>query len=190
MSETVNDAVKPLRADAARNRARLLAVAYETFAAEGVSVPIDEIAKRAGVGPGTVYRHFPTKEALFAAVVSDRVRSIVDEGRSLLADEPGSALFEFIGGMVRASATDHGLADALVGYGIDFETAVPDAEATFTGLMADLLTAGQRAGTVRTDIGIVELKALLMVCKADADKCLGADVGRVAAVIIDGLRAR
>ena len=56
---------RPLRADAARNRARVLEVAYETFAAEGLSVPIDEIARRAGVGAGTVYRHFPTKEDLF-----------------------------------------------------------------------------------------------------------------------------
>ena len=56
---------KPLRADAARNRARVLEIAYETFAAEGLSVPIDEIARRAGVGAGTVYRHFPTKEDLF-----------------------------------------------------------------------------------------------------------------------------
>ena len=52
---------KPLRADAARNRARVLETAYDTFAAEGLSVPIDEIARRAGVGAGTVYRHFPTK---------------------------------------------------------------------------------------------------------------------------------
>ena len=63
-----------MRADAARNRARVLEVAYETFAAEGLSVPIDEIARRAGVGAGTVYRHFPTKEALFPAVIDDRVR--------------------------------------------------------------------------------------------------------------------
>ena len=65
---------RPLRADAARNRARVLEVAYDTFAAEGLSVPIDEIARRAGVGAGTVYRHFPTKEDLFRAVVDDRLR--------------------------------------------------------------------------------------------------------------------
>jgi len=59
---------RPLRADAARNRARVLEVAYDTFAAEGLSVPIDEIARRAGVGAGTVYRHFPTKDDLFLAV--------------------------------------------------------------------------------------------------------------------------
>ena len=68
---------KPLRADAARNRARVLETAYETFAAEGLSVPIDEIARRAGVGAGTVYRHFPTKEDLFRAVVDSRIRRII-----------------------------------------------------------------------------------------------------------------
>ena len=71
---------RPLRADAARNRARVLEVAYETFAAEGLSVPIDEIARRAGVGAGTVYRHFPTKEDLFRAVVDGPDQRIVDEG--------------------------------------------------------------------------------------------------------------
>ncbi len=71
-------AEKPMRADAARNRAKVLEVAYETFAAEGLAVPIDEIARRAGVGAGTVYRHFPTKEALFGAVFEDRMRRIAD----------------------------------------------------------------------------------------------------------------
>src|SRR6476646_2326574 len=101
---------RPLRADAARNRARVLEVAYETFAAEGLAVPIDEIARRAGVGAGTVYRHFPTKEALFEAVFSDRVRHIVDDGRALLGTAgPGEALFEFLRNMVRDGATDYGL---------------------------------------------------------------------------------
>src|ERR1700760_1416434 len=88
---------KPLRADAARNRARVLETAYETFAADGLSVPIDEIARRAGVGAGTVYRHFPTKEDLFRAVVDSRIRRIIDEGRALLDDPgPGEALFAFL----------------------------------------------------------------------------------------------
>ena len=126
---------RPLRADAARNRARVLEVAYETFAAEGLSVPIDEIARRAGVGAGTVYRHFPTKEDLFRAVVEDRIRRIVDEGRALLAaEDPGEALFAFLRSMVlQWGATDRGLADALAGVGIDIETAMPDAEEAFLG---------------------------------------------------------
>lgn len=190
MSETVQPPVpqKPLRADAARNRARVLEVAYETFAAVGLGVPIDEIARRAGVGAGTVYRHFPTKEALFVAVFEDRVQRIGNHARELLAAEgPGQALFVFLQDMVRAGAADQGLVDALAGYGIDLETAAPGAEAAFLGMLEELLTAAQHAGTVRSDVGVIEVKALLMVCKA-AQHYGGEVSERVAGVIADGLR--
>ncbi|MDF2826649.1 MAG: transcriptional regulator, TetR family, partial [Mycobacterium sp.] len=158
---------KPKRADAARNRARVLEVAYETFAAAGLGVPIDEIARRAGVGAGTVYRHFPTKEALFGAVFDDRIQRIGDHARDLLQSEgPGQALFAFLRDMVRTGATDQGLVDALAGYGIDLEAAAPGAEATFLGMLGELLAAAQQAGTVRSDVGVMEVKALLVVCKA------------------------
>lgn len=185
MSETE----RPLRADAVRNRAKVLAVAYDTFAAEGLAVPIDEIARRAGVGAGTVYRHFPTKEALFGAVFEDRIRRIEDAARGLLATEgPGEALFVFLHEMVRTGATDQGLVDALAGYGIDLETAAPGAEAVFLGMLGDLLGAAQRAGTVRADVGVMDVKALLGVCKAAQH--YGDSVSeRVASVIADGLRA-
>ena len=97
------ETARPMRADAARNRAKVLAVAYETFAAEGIAVTVDEIARRAGVGPGTIYRHFPTKEALFTAVIEDRVRSFIDTAHALLAADPGTALFEFLREMVGAA---------------------------------------------------------------------------------------
>lgn len=177
-----------MRADAARNRVRVLEVAYETFAAEGLAVPIDEIARRAGVGPGTVYRHFPTKEALFEAVIEDRVRSILARGRVLLEDDPGTALFEFLREMVRTSAADHGIADALVGYGVDMATAAPGAEAAFAEVLEELLAAAQRVGAVRDDVGAAEVKALLMVCKATLDHGAGV-ADRVADVIVDGLRS-
>jgi AcrR family transcriptional regulator len=184
----VTENSRPLRADAARNRARVLEVAYETFAAEGLSVPIDEIARRAGVGPGTVYRHFPTKEALFEAVISDRVCTIVATAKALLDADPGTALFAFIKEMVRASAADHGMVDALAGYGMDIDAAAPGAEAAFLGLLADLLAGAQRAGTARADVGIAEMKALLLVCKATQQYGDGV-ADRVADVVIDGLRA-
>ncbi|WP_245906162.1 TetR/AcrR family transcriptional regulator [Mycolicibacterium palauense] len=178
---------RPLRADAARNRDRVLKVAYELFAEQGPSVPIDDIARRAGVGAGTVYRHFPTKEALFRAVVDDRVRQIVEHARELLAADPGTALFGFLREMVRAGAADHGMVDALTGYGIDVATAAPGAEAAFLGVLESLLSAAQRAGTVRADVGVAELKALMTVGKSGQDH--GSDVAeRIAAVIVDGLR--
>jgi AcrR family transcriptional regulator len=185
----VTETARPLRADAARNRARLLTVAYETFAAEGLAVPIDEIARRAGVGPGTIYRHFPTKEALFEAVIEDRVRSIVGKAKSLLAHDPGLALFEFLRELVRTAATDHGIADALERYGVDFNAAAPGAEAAFLEVLDELLAAAQRAGTVRTDVGAAELKALLMVCKSTQEHGDGV-ADRVACVIVDGLRTK
>lgn len=180
---------RPLRADAARNRARVLEAAYAAFAAQGLSVPIDEIARRAGVGAGTVYRHFPTKESLFGAVFSDRVRRIVDNAHELLLSAgPGEALFAFLQEVVRTAAADHGIVDALAGCGIDLETAAPGADAALRGVLGELLEAAQRAGTARDDVGVSEVKALLMVCKSSQG--YGQEVSeRVAGVIEDGLRA-
>jgi AcrR family transcriptional regulator len=185
----VGETDRPLRADAARNRARVLEVAYAAFAAEGLAVPIDEIARRAGVGAGTVYRHFPTKEALYGAVFEDRVRRIGEHARTLLVSEgPGEALFAFLREMVRTGATDHGLVDALAGYGIDLEAAAPGADAAFRGVLGELLVAAQRAGTARDDVGVSEVKALLLVCKSAQG--YGQEVSeRVAGVIEDGLRS-
>ena len=180
---------KPLRADAARNRARVLETAYQTFAAEGLSVPIDEIARRAGVGAGTVYRHFPTKEDLFRAVVDSRIRRIITEGRALLDQPgPGEALFAFLRSMVLDwGATDQGLVEALAGLGIDVDSVAPDADAAFRGLLGELLTAAQQAGTVRSDVDVAEIKTLMVGCQAmqGYDK---ARAERVTDVVIDGSR--
>ncbi|MGY4654195.1 TetR/AcrR family transcriptional regulator [Mycobacterium sp. URHB0021] len=182
---------RPLRADAARNRARVLEIAYQTFAAEGLSVPIDEIARRAGVGAGTVYRHFPTKEDLFRAVVEERISSIVDDGRALLSSQnPGGALFTFIRSMVlQWGAADHGLVDALAGVGIDINEAVPDAEAAFLGLVGDLLAAAQKAGSVRADVDVRDVKAIVVGCQAMQAYTPEA-AHRLLEVILDGLRPR
>jgi AcrR family transcriptional regulator len=182
---------RPLRADAARNRARVLEVAYETFAADGLSVPIDEIARRAGVGAGTVYRHFPTKDDLFRAVVEDRIRRIVDEGRTLLATpDRGEALFTFLRSIVlQWGATDRGLTDALAGVGIDIKTSIPQVEDDFLGLLDDLLRAAQKAGTVRADIAVPDIKAILVGAQAmQAAKPDAAE--RLTEVILDGLRTQ
>jgi AcrR family transcriptional regulator len=188
--EQMAQPARPLRADAMRNSARVLEVAYETFAAEGLSVPIDEIARRAGVGAGTIYRHFPTKEALFQAVIMDRMQHLVDVGYALLeSDEPGEALFIFLRSMVlQWGATDRGLAEALAGLGIDIAQAAPDAEDAFLALLGELLRAAQEAGTARQDIGVREVKSILVGCQAmEAYNSALAD--RVTEVVVDGLRA-
>jgi AcrR family transcriptional regulator len=182
-------AERPVRADAARNRARVLDVAYQTFAAEGLSVPIDEIARRAGVGAGTVYRHFPTKDALFQAVIADRMHHLIDEGRALLkSEDPGQALFTFLRSMVlQWGAADRGMVEALAGIGIDVNEAVPQAEEDFLSMLGELLRAAQHAGTARADVGVPEVKTLLVGCQAMQG--YNADLAeRVTDVALDGLR--
>lgn len=178
-----------MRADAARNRARVLEVAYETFAAEGLAVPIDEIARRAGVGAGTVYRHFPAKEDLFRAVIAERIKAIVEEGRTLLADaDPADALFEFLRSMVRWSADDRGLVDAFAGAGIDIKAVVPEAEDEYMAVLGELLRVAQEAGAVRRDIDAADVKALMVGCQAI--QSYNADlVEHTTGVVFDGLRA-
>jgi AcrR family transcriptional regulator len=181
---------RPLRADAVRNRARVLEVAYETFAAEGLGVPIDEIARRAGVGAGTVYRHFPTKEDLFRAVVEDRILNIVEQGQALAAAEDPDALFKFFRSIVlQWGATDRGLADALAGIGIVIETALPDVEDAFLRMLADLLAAGRKAGTVRSDLDVRDVKAILNGCLS-IQAANASQAERLTEVVLDGLRPR
>jgi AcrR family transcriptional regulator len=182
---------RPVRADAARNRARVLEVAYEIFAADGLSVPIDEIARRAGVGAGTVYRHFPTKEALFQAVIADRMNRIIDQGRALLeAEQPGEALFVFMRSMVlQWGATDRGLVEALAGIGIEVNSAAPQAEEDFLSLLAELLQAAQRAGTARAELTVPEVKTLMVGCQA-MQSYNGELADRVTDIALDGLRTK
>ncbi|WDZ83913.1 TetR/AcrR family transcriptional regulator [Micromonospora cathayae] len=88
---------RPLRADAARNRRLLLAAAADEFAERGLDASVADIARRAGVGKGTVFRHFPTKDDLIAAIVLDRIDALNTVGERLLeAADPGAALLEFL----------------------------------------------------------------------------------------------
>jgi AcrR family transcriptional regulator len=178
---------RPLRADAARNRARVLAVACETFAAEGFSVPVEEIARRAGVGTGTVCRHFPTKQDLVEAVFADRLKLIVDEGQALLdSGEPGQALFGFLRLLVLDwGVTNHGLKKAFAGSEIRIKT--EGAEDAFLAILGELLRAAQEAGTVRTDVGAAEVKGLIIGCQAM--QTYSSELAeRLVAVVFDGLR--
>src|SRR3954471_8222558 len=92
---------RPLRSDARRNRAGVLAAARELFAAEGVHVPLDEIARRAGVGAGTVHRHFPTKDALLARIVRADLHRRIEHARAEIdASGPAEALFALLLGLL------------------------------------------------------------------------------------------
>jgi AcrR family transcriptional regulator len=184
---------KPLRADARRNRARVLDAARTAFAAEGSSVPLDEIARRAGVGAGTVYRHFPTKEALFEAVVHDRLRQLAEAGRALndACADPGEALFRFIDGLITEAAPKRDLIDALDSAGVDVTAALAGVVGELRAATGRLLARAQHAGAVRADIDLTDLMALLSGTIQATQRRPGQriDPGRAIAVLCDGLRA-
>ena len=185
-------AIRPLRADARRNRDRVLEAARDAFAAEGSDVSLDEIARRAGVGAGTVYRHFPSKEALFEAVVLDRIRELVGEVRDLSDEpDPGRAFFSFVELLAREGARKRDLVEALSSDGIHLQLGGAPILLELVDRLAELLACAQRAGAVRMDIGVDDVMALLTGA-AYAISHIRADegrTGRLLSVMFDGLRA-
>jgi AcrR family transcriptional regulator len=171
-----------LRADARRNREKVLRAARETFAESGYDVPLDEIAARAGVGAGTVYRHFPSKEALFEAVTRARVEDLIaDAQQRAAAAEPGPAFFGFLLRLADEAAAKRDLPQAIAVPGT-----VQDEMRSSLGL---LLRNAQNAGAVRpgvtaTDL-VVLLKGMLVSLQQDPDPGLR---DRIVAIITDGLR--
>ncbi|NEE03603.1 TetR/AcrR family transcriptional regulator [Phytoactinopolyspora halotolerans] len=156
-----------MRADAQRNRAKVLEAAIELFAARGLAVSVHEIADHAGVGTGTVSRHFPTKEALFDAIVRARVEQLVRQARRLAAErEPGDAFFEFLALMVEEGGTDRGLADALAGAGFDVERAATDPDHDLDAAIREILSRAQASGAVRGDVDATDVRSVIEGCIA------------------------
>jgi AcrR family transcriptional regulator len=173
---------RPLRADAARNRERVLRAARDAFAESGYGVPLDEIAARAGVGPGTVYRHFPTKEALFEAVVTARVQDLVTDARArAYASDPGGAFFGFLARIAAESAAKRDLPDAI--------SIAGSLREDLNAALDLLLRRAQQARAVRADVRTPDLIVLfkgLFASLADISDPARRDV--VFAVLADGLR--
>ncbi|MFJ1969424.1 TetR/AcrR family transcriptional regulator [Streptomyces sp. NPDC087903] len=186
----MGEELRPLRADARRNRDRLLEVARTAFAAEGVAVPLDEIARRAGVGPGTLYRHFPTKESLLEAVVRERVRRLVDRAQALRhAEDPAAALVTVLDQVVEDAAEKADLVDMLAGAGVEVRTALATDVTRLHEAIGHLLARAQESGAVRGDIGIADLMAVLGgVLYALRNLGGGAAREPVLAILYDGLR--
>jgi AcrR family transcriptional regulator len=184
---------RPQRADARRNRDRLVEVAAVAFAADGLAISLDEIARRAGVGPGTLYRHFPTKEALFEAVVHHRLAALVDCARSLQSSEsPGDALLAFVDRLVIEAAPKRDLVDALASAQVQVGPAITGTAAELRAELGRLLLRAQRQGEIRADIGSADLMALVsgVLLALQSRSAEHADPELLLAVIHDGLRAR
>jgi AcrR family transcriptional regulator len=154
-----------MRADAERNRALILDTAIAAFAVDGLGVPVHEIARRAGVGTGTVSRHFPTKEALFEAIVASRVGRIVDRIEAL-AESPDQqdAFVRFMTILTEEGAANVGIAQAFAGAGYDMDAAAAAVGYDFDGVLRGALRRAQDALVVRADVHVADLKALMVGC--------------------------
>ena len=165
--DTMAQERRPLRADAERNRRRLLDAATAIFCERGLEVSVAEIAERAGVGRGTLFRNFPSKEDLIAAIVVERVRESVERGRSVLdSEDPGEALFTLIDGAVGLSQTDRALFDALDDEWLTNEE-IAAAHSELLAILDQLVRRAQAAGAVRSDVSAVDVLMMVKgVCEA------------------------
>jgi AcrR family transcriptional regulator len=156
-----------LRADAERNRKRLIEAATEMFGERGMEVGVAEIAQRAGVGRGTLFRNFPSKEALIAAVVVGAMNESVAHARALLEiDDPAEAVYALIDQAHERMLTDRALFEALD----DAWMAHPEIQAaheTMFEVVDTLLSRAQAAGAVRADIGAIDVVLMIKgVCES------------------------
>jgi AcrR family transcriptional regulator len=192
---SVTEDKRPLRADARRNRARILEAAEAVFAAKGVSVGIDEIAGAAHLGVGTLYRHFPTKEDLIAAILFERMRQLVERGRAYLdADDPVAGLRDFLTHVVDESLAKQDFVDALGGgpnpsMNPDPPPEVLEIAAGLNDLVSQLLAKAQARGAVRDDVTTGDLVGLVMgPCMACGSPLISApSPHKMLAVVFDGL---
>lgn len=177
------------RADARRNQAALLDAAAAAFVASGVDAPVRDIATRAGVGVGTIYRHFPTRADLIVAVYRHQVEACAKAGPTLLTDSatPHAALRAWIDLFVDFLVTKHGLAEAMQSGDAGFETLHTYFLDRLVPVCATLLEASVAAGEIRSDIEALQLM------RGVGNLCIGADnpdydARRLVELLIAGLR--
>ncbi|MDH6216142.1 TetR/AcrR family transcriptional regulator [Streptomyces pseudovenezuelae] len=184
--------VRPMRADARRNYERLLKVAAESFAEHGENASLDDIAKRAGVGSGTLYRHFPTRQALLEAAYVDRIEALAGRADELAEQlPPGEALVEWLNELCVGTIQVRGM-KALLGSAVTdgSSAAVTACGTSVKGAMGRLMEAAQREGVLREDIEPIELLRLahgVATASEMADK-QGGQIRRYLSLLTDGLR--
>jgi AcrR family transcriptional regulator len=179
-----------LRADAQRNLVRVLDAAREVFAEQGIDAPVNDIAERAGVGVGTIFRRFPTKDDLLVAVVEQRAVQLIEVADAALeSSDPGAALRRFM-----ETATAMQIGDVCwceAGSEIFGREGIRDLTDVLVGKMGELLTQAQTAGQVRSDVRALDLPVLLMAVAKSGLMLETAVPGawkRYLAIVLDGLR--
>jgi len=180
-----------LRADAARNRTRILAAASEVFAESGAQLSVDDVARRAGVGHATVFRRFPTKEDLVLALVEERLgdmRAAAEEGER--ADDPWEGLRTAMERIVALQVRDRGLFEVVSACEVIGSPRLREPRHALQAVLARLLHRGQEAGVVRDDLAAADL--MFLVAAAGHSSPCRIDLGEVwrryLGVIMDGMR--
>jgi AcrR family transcriptional regulator len=178
------------RADARRNEATLLTAAAAAFVASGVDVPVRDIAARAGVGIGTIYRHFPTRADLIVAVYRHQVEACAEAGPALLASSstPHAALGSWISLFVDFLVTKHGLAGALRSDKAAFESLHAYFLDRLVPVCAELIDAAAAAGEIRRGVDAYELMFAVGNLCIGADSNPRYDARRMVELVIAGLR--
>lgn len=187
----MDDETRPQRADAARNRERVLASAEAVLARDGLSASMRAIAADAGLGLGTIYRNFPTQEALYQAIIVRRTSALIDEAAELAgAPDPGQALFGYFTRVVEHAMRTKAMTDLLARAGIDPKSGMAGIGSDMRHAVEVLLGRAQQAGAVRPDLRMPELMAILTaVCMAAEHSQWDAQLrARTLAVVFDGMR--
>lgn len=180
----------PMRADARRNRERLLAAAAAAFAEHGADAPLEDIARRAGVGIGTLYRHFPTRLALQEGVYRNQVETVCARGRELAADpSPGDAFAAWLRVLAGFLATKRGLSGALIStLGKDSEL-ISSCGRVMRTTAEQLLQRAQQAGAVREDLTAMDVMRLMHGIGVAVEQSPG-EADRMLSLMLDGMRGR
>ncbi len=193
MTSTVSEETeRPLRADARRNREQILQSARAVFAESGADAQIDDVARHAGVGVGTVYRHFPTKQALLTELVRQTFRLFTGWAREAL--EAGGEPFALIEGLLRriaeTAAGDAGVQYALASTAGQAETEAPAEQDELIAVIAELIEGARRAGTIRPGIEATDIAMLICGVVSAMGPRPGFDWRRHLDLVIDTLRVR
>jgi AcrR family transcriptional regulator len=186
------DSSKSLRADAKQNREQILEAARKIFTEKGLSIPIGEIAQQAGVGIGTIYRHFQSKEALFEAVYVSYKQQLTEDAKSLANNsDPGKAFFDFFSHIIEDGFNNKALKDAFKSLTFT-RTANVGVVKDFQSAFANLLTRAQQSKAVREDIDIKDLITLMIGLMLAIEQRKGdLDIrrfSRLISIVNDGLR--
>jgi AcrR family transcriptional regulator len=192
VADTVIDTERPLRADARRNRERILESARAVFAEYGADAQIDDVARQAGVGVGTVYRHFPTKEALLVELLREKFRLFsARAGEALGRDgEPFAVLEDLLRRNAETAADDAGVQHALASAGEHIWMQAEAEQQELLLVTAELIARARRAGTIRPDVQASDIGMLMCgVCSTMGRSAPGFDWRRHLDLVIDILRA-